>query len=99
MYFIMSVFFFFLNKLMVDKLIVLNYLLYVLGDKELKFVLFCVWEVVEGLLIVIMEYLVCYMVNFEFVNYLGNMKCLYDYGGWIRIKFEFLMGFRFLIFD
>lgn len=45
---------------MVDKLIVLNYLLFVLGDKELKFVLFCVWEVVEGLLIVIMEYLVCY---------------------------------------
>lgn len=60
MYFIMCVFFFFLNKLMVDKLIVLNYLLFVLGDKELKFVLFCVWEVVEGLLIVIMEYLVCY---------------------------------------
>lgn len=92
-------FFFSLNKLTADKSTVLNYLLYVLGDKELKPVSFRVREAAEGLLTVIMEHLVCYMVNFELANYLGNMKCSYDHGGWIRTKPESLTGFRPLTFD
>lgn len=52
--------FFSLNKLTADKSTVLNYLLLVLGDKELKPVSFRVREAAEGLLTVIMEHLVCY---------------------------------------
>ena len=52
----------------------------ILGDKELKPVSFRVREAAEGLLMVIMEHLVCYhsFVTIELVNYVINMKCSHE---------------------